>query len=350
MNDNTSPIDQLDALDEPGRALVPFVLTKFENIKLNTERGYLIKDLIPSTGLTVIWGPPKCGKSFWTFDVFMHVALGWPYHGRKAQQVPVVYLALEGGARFANRVEAFKQHHDVASAAFYLITGRIEFMIREAERLVWSIRQQLGENNAGPAVVMDTVNRGLVGSENNSEDMSVFISAAQLVSVETKCAVALVHHCGVEGTRPRGHTSLTAAVDAQIAIERGLSLNEVVARVEFAKDFAEGGEARSRLESVELGVDVEGDPISSMVVLPLADRIAVSPNDQPRLSKNQRTLFSILHDAGAAGLSTEDWNQIAREAGLGTRRKADLVDFRSALKAKKLVREYAGKWTVAHNS
>jgi hypothetical protein len=43
-----------------------FLLTAFEDIRLDTERrGYLVKGLIATTGLAVIWGPPKCGKSFW---------------------------------------------------------------------------------------------------------------------------------------------------------------------------------------------------------------------------------------------------------------------------------------------
>jgi len=28
------------------------------------------------------------------------------------------------------------------------------------------------------------------------------------------CAVIVVHHCGIDATRPRGHTSLAGAVDA----------------------------------------------------------------------------------------------------------------------------------------
>jgi hypothetical protein len=32
----------------------------------------------PRVGLILVWGPPKCGKSFWTFDTVMHIALGWP--------------------------------------------------------------------------------------------------------------------------------------------------------------------------------------------------------------------------------------------------------------------------------
>jgi len=49
------------------------------------------------------------------------------------------------------------------------------------------------------------------------------------------------------------------------------------------------------------------------------------------LSRNQQTMFTILYDAGERGLSTEAWNERAREAGIGTKRKADLYDIRAAL-------------------
>jgi AAA domain len=56
-----------------------FDLVAFEKIKLDASSPYLIKGLIPRVGLVVVWGPPKCGKSFWTFDLAMYVALGWEY-------------------------------------------------------------------------------------------------------------------------------------------------------------------------------------------------------------------------------------------------------------------------------
>ena len=31
-----------------------------------------MQDHIPRVGLVVVWGPPKCGKSFWAFDLAMH--------------------------------------------------------------------------------------------------------------------------------------------------------------------------------------------------------------------------------------------------------------------------------------
>ena len=86
-----------------------FSLIPFHEIKLDTASAYLVKGLIPRTGLTVIWGPPKCGKSFWAFDVSMHIALGWEYHGRRVKQGAVVYCALEGAEGFRARIEAFRQ-------------------------------------------------------------------------------------------------------------------------------------------------------------------------------------------------------------------------------------------------
>ena len=58
-------------------------------------------------------------------------------------------------------------------------------------------------------------------------------------------------------------------------------------------------------------------------------------------------MFGSLHAAGASGLSTEEWNDRARNVELGEKRKEDLWDFRAALKGKKLVHRYGDRWTVA---
>jgi hypothetical protein len=41
-----------------------FHLIPFDKISIADRPTYLAKGLIPRVGLTVIWGPPKCGKSF----------------------------------------------------------------------------------------------------------------------------------------------------------------------------------------------------------------------------------------------------------------------------------------------
>src|ERR1700722_14521957 len=63
-------------------------LVAFNDIQLGTGRHYLVKGLVPRVGLTIVWGPPKSGKSFWTFDVVMHVALNRTYRGRRVHHGP----------------------------------------------------------------------------------------------------------------------------------------------------------------------------------------------------------------------------------------------------------------------
>jgi hypothetical protein len=117
----------------------------------------------------------------------------------------------------------------------------------EHGQLIAAINAQVGENLPG-ALFLDTLNRSLVGSESKDEDIARFLAAAESVALELSCAVIIVHHCGIDASRPRGNTSLSGAVESQIKVERGNTC-EVFATVELAKDFAEGAEIVSRLAS-----------------------------------------------------------------------------------------------------
>ena len=134
-----------------------FKLTRFRDISITDGVSYLVKDLIPTMGLVVVWGPPKCGKSFWMFDLSMHIALGQEYRGRRVQQGPVVYLALEGGTGFTHRVEAFRRCHNVADAPFYLITDRTD-LVGDHKKLVDEITAQwpaLGSEDTELGVILE---------------------------------------------------------------------------------------------------------------------------------------------------------------------------------------------------
>ena len=90
-----------------------FALTRFADIKaLDSDEDYSVKGLLPRSGLAVVWGPPKCGKSFWTFDLLMHVALGWEYRGYRVRQGPVIYICLEGGARLPQAARRLPEGQD----------------------------------------------------------------------------------------------------------------------------------------------------------------------------------------------------------------------------------------------
>src|ERR1700734_2870056 len=254
---------------QPARAAKPprFPLVPFHQIKISAGASYLVKGLVPRAGLVVVWGPPKCGKSFLTFDLSMHVALGWEYRGRRVKQGCVVYCALEGAQGFRARVEAFRREKlagETPSPPFHLMASALNLVADQAAFLE-ALHTQLGEEKP-VAVVIDTLNRSLAGSESDDKDMAAYVRAADAIRDAFDCAVVIVHHCGHNGERPRGHSSLIGAVDAQIAVKRDAAEN-IVATLELSKDGEAGAEIVSRLVPVEVGRDEDREPITSCVIV-----------------------------------------------------------------------------------
>lgn len=319
-------------------------LVPFQDIRPSGDPPYLIKGLVPREGLTVVWGEPKCGKSFLIFDAGMAVALPKDYRGRRVQAGPVVYVAAEGAIGLRARVEAYRRHHGIdpeAAVPFYLMPDALD-LIDDVDGLIGSIRQTLGETR--PAlVVLDTLNRSLAGSENDPADMGAYIKAVDHIRESFACAVLVIHHCGTEARRPRGHTSLTGAADAQLAITRTPD-GSITCTVEWMKDGPEGDEIHSRLEVVEVGTDDDGDPITSCVVVP-ADAPA-TPEPRRKLGKNEQTMLDLLAEHMPTGLMKDEWSELGRQEGIGLRRRADLNDCRRSLKHKGMVHEHADRWFI----
>ena len=90
--------------------------------------------------------------------------------------------------------------------------------------------------------------------------MAAYIAAADAIREAFDCCVIIVHHCGVDDRRPRGHSSLGGAVDVQIAVVR--EGNTAQMKVEWMKDGAEGEEFTSTIEVVEIGRDDDGEAIT----------------------------------------------------------------------------------------
>lgn len=83
--------------------------------------------------------------------------------------------------------------------------------------------------------MLDTLNRSLNGSESSDEDMSAYVRATDAIRETFDCSVLVIHHCGINDSRPRGHTSLTGAADAQLSVKRDFTGN-ILVTAEFMKD------------------------------------------------------------------------------------------------------------------
>jgi hypothetical protein len=282
------------------KALTVFPLLAFKDVRLDLAwRNYLVKGLLPRSGLAVIWGPPKCYKSFWAMDVALFIARGCEYRGHRVQQAPVVYIMLEGREGLGARKEALARHYGIDDAPLYFITTTLD-LSKQSAALARAIEEQLDGIKPG-AIFVDTLNRSLVGSESRDEDMAAYLAGAGQLEQTFSCLVAIVHHCGIDASRPRGHTSLTGAVEVQLRVERVADL-QVLVTVEAAKDIPEGAEIASRLQVTELGLDEDGDPQTSLIVLPI-DADAPQPSSRygkskpKKLTMGQRCMQDAINEA-----------------------------------------------------
>ena len=129
--------------------------------------------------------------------------------------------------------------------------------------------------------------------------MAAYVRAADAVRDAFDCCVPIIHHCGHNTERPRGHSSLLGAVDVQIAVKRDAADN-IVATVELAKDGATGLEMSASFGVVEVGLDDDGDMMTSCVIEPVGELGIVEANPAPRpkrLTNSARICLRALHTA-----------------------------------------------------
>ena len=178
-----------------------------------------------------------------------------------------MYCCFEGQSGINARVEAFRQQVQIdrrQDVPFFLQAITLD-LVRDHAELIEVVSATLKATKP-VAVVLDTLNRSLMGSEFSDTDMSNYVRAADAIRDAFGCSVLVVHHCGINDSRPRGHTSLTGAADAQLAVKRDGGGN-IFVTVEFMKDGNEGESIAARLEFVEVGTDEDGEPITSCVVV-----------------------------------------------------------------------------------
>jgi hypothetical protein len=167
-------------------------------------------------GFTVMYGPPKSGKTFVALDWALSMASGRTWNGLQTEPAPVLYVSGEGAGGLHKRVQAWKTQHGEGSSRLYFIPFGARIVDREH---VIQLRHDLHATGAR-LLVIDTLARSMAGSdENSAKDMGTAIQALDWLREKTGCGTLVLHHSGVDGTRPRGSTALFGAADTLIRVE-----------------------------------------------------------------------------------------------------------------------------------
>jgi hypothetical protein len=270
-----------------------FPLIDFGELVPTNEVPYLVEDLIPRRGLLLVWGKPKVLKSTWMLDTCLHIARGRPYRGLNILQGRVIYCVFEGSHGYRNRIEALRRHYEIPAdeaVPFHLMPTTIN-LVKDRRLLIAEIKAQLADKGITDTpiiVILDTLNRSLTGSENKDEDLANYIKAADDIREQFDCLVAIVHHCGHDESRPRGHSAMMGAIDCQIKIDRPERGASVASEVELMRDGPEGKIVRSLIKQVEVHTMPNGKILTSPVLIP--DEAASRASRLPEKMRNSRSL------------------------------------------------------------
>ena len=223
--------------------------------------------------------------------------------GANMQPCNVIYCALEGEGGIAGRVAAYRNRHGSTST-------NIRYMVQPFSLLdgedITDLAQAIKDAGQGAdVIVLDTLNRAAPGAdENDSKSMGQIIAAAKALQTLIGGLVLLVHHTGKDASKGlRGHSSLHAALDAAIEVRRDGERREWL--IAKSKDGEDGEAHPFKLEVVELGIDEDGDPVTSCTIKEL-DATDATGKKRPALGKNQKiardALGKPLKEATAFGM------------------------------------------------
>ena len=267
-------------------------------------------------------------------DLAAHVALGWQWCGRDVRRGPVLYLALEGGLGISERVEAFRRHHEVElrDGDVYVWPSAFDLYHsgEDVDDLVERARAVVGDRVE--LIVIDTWFRAMAGGdENSSVDTGQALINVDYLRQQTGAHVMVIHHVGKDERRgARGHSSLRAAADTEIQVEK---IDDGIIKVEVTKqrDRFTGGHFGFHLQTVEIGHDEDGEALSSCVVVPSEITVTKKTKERSQAEWAYDELRGLIAEKGieAPGapigsmtVSLDDWRERLFRGDRSRRRRA----------------------------
>ncbi|MCL5779093.1 AAA family ATPase [Limibaculum sp. FT325] len=288
-----------------------------------------VKGWLPRRGIATLYGPPGAGKTWLALDMAAHIAARVPWHGLRVKGGAVVYVAFEGTAGMQNRLVPLRAR--VGDAPLVVLQGGVDLCdpasvaaliaeIRDIEKVI---------DEPVAQVWIDTLARAMGGQDENAPDgMGRALAGASRIEAAIGGLIVLVHHTGKDTSRgARGHSSLKAAVDAEIEVARDDDI--IIATASKQRNGADGATFCFRLQTVPLGLDRDGEAVTTCVVAPLdADELAKV--DDPKGAKPSRVQQAVLE---ALEQFVNDQGKGAEgEAGSPTTRGAGAVEIDEFLK------------------
>jgi hypothetical protein len=252
----------------PSKSVGRFGPVPIYDLSLAPPMQWLIKGVLPRAELGVLFGASGSGKTFVALDLAFSVARGNAWRERRTARGRVVIIAAEGAGGIGKRGEAYSRYHefDLRGIDLHVIPAAPNFLDNDD---ISEVMAEIG--NIGPVdlVIIDTFAQVTPGAnENTSEDIGRALANLKLLYGVTNAMNLVVAHAGKDLSKGvRGWSGLKAAADVQIEVLRHENGDREII-IEKMKDGEDGLRWGFKLEVVEVGIDYDGDIITSCVAVP----------------------------------------------------------------------------------
>ncbi len=252
----------------PAKSVGRFGPVPIYDLSLAPPMQWLIKGVLPRAELGVLFGASGSGKTFVALDLAFSVARGNAWRDRRTARGRVVIIAAEGAGGIGKRGEAYSRYHefDLRGIDLHVIPAAPNFLDNDD---ISEVMAEIG--NIGPVdlVIIDTFAQVTPGAnENTSEDIGRALANLKLLYGVTNAMNLVVAHAGKDLSKGvRGWSGLKAAADVQIEVLRHENGDREII-IEKMKDGEDGLRWGFKLEVVEVGIDYDGDIITSCVAVP----------------------------------------------------------------------------------
>lgn len=278
----------------------PLPLVFIDDIEPVTDARDFVQGLLVEKSSAVLYGESNSGKTFLATDLALHVAAGLDWHGRRVEPGGVLYLALEGGDGFRNRVAAWRAEHAPGRPVYFAaVPSQVNLLDPDADtpRVIDAASKAAERMGVKiKLIVVDTLARAMAGgNENASEDMGALVTNMDTIRDETGAMVLFIHHSGKDAAKgARGHSSLRAAIDTEIEVvaEEGSEVRS--ATVVKQRDMRKGDVISFTLEIVDIGKNRHGEMVTTCLVR-ASERAAKAPK-RVTLTGHAKVAMDALYD------------------------------------------------------